>query len=275
MAGAAARLYEELGDRPSLTARIVARARSRLERPCTETGDPDAEAALYAGLRTSVLLAPGPRFKRQMAARTAFFDEVTLTAIRAGMGQVVIVGAGYDGRALRFRSPGVRFFEVDRPITQQDKRRRIEALGVPEDAIAFLAHDLAHGNLAAGLCEVGHLAGRRSLFICEGLLLYLQPAVIEALFHELRGCAATGSWLALNARELAPTAAWPARARSDLLGALLAAAGEPRRSRLGPGEHAQLLERAGWAPIRQRSHVSGARKRMLILAEARETASDG
>jgi len=34
----------------------------------------------------------------------------------------VILGAGYDDRALRFRSPGVRFFELDHPDTQADKR---------------------------------------------------------------------------------------------------------------------------------------------------------
>jgi methyltransferase (TIGR00027 family) len=258
---------------PSLTARVVALARSRLERPRTDTGDPDAEERLYASLRSSILLPVGARFERRMAARTAFFDEVTLAAITAGMTQVVIVGAGYDGRALRFCSPGVRYFEVDQSITQQDKRRRIQELGVPAATITFLAHDLAHGNLASALCHAGHLADRQSLFICEGLLLYLERAVIERLLCELRGCAAPESWLALSARELAPGASWLASARSGLLRALLAAAGEPRRSLFGPDELTQLLERAGWAVIRQRASVRGGRKRMLALAETRETAS--
>jgi methyltransferase (TIGR00027 family) len=260
---------------PSLTARAVARARSRLERPRTETGDPDAEARLYAGMRASILLPVGPRFKRHMAARTAFFDEVTLAAIYAGIEQVVIVGAGYDGRALRFRSPGVRFFEVDHPVSQQDKRRRIKALGVPEDTVTFLAHDLTHGNLAGALRDAGYGAERRSLFICEGLLLYLERAVIEGLLEELRGCAAPRSWLALSGRELAPGASWSASARSGLRGALLAAAGEPRRSLFGPRELARLLERTGWTVIRQRARVRGGRKRMLLLTETCETAGAG
>jgi O-methyltransferase involved in polyketide biosynthesis len=59
-------------------------------------------------------------------------------AIDRGVKQVVILGAGYDGRALRFRTPGVRFFEVDHPATQIDKLRRLAALGVSVAGISFV-----------------------------------------------------------------------------------------------------------------------------------------
>jgi methyltransferase (TIGR00027 family) len=73
-----------------------------------------------------------------MAERTAFMDDETLRAINDGVGQIVIVGAGYDGRALRFRSHGVRFFEVDHPATQADKCRRVGKLGMPIDNVTFV-----------------------------------------------------------------------------------------------------------------------------------------
>jgi methyltransferase (TIGR00027 family) len=60
-----------------------------------------------------------------MAARTRFFDSGLLHACERGVGQVVIVGAGYDGRPLRFRRPGVTFYELDHPATQADKRARL------------------------------------------------------------------------------------------------------------------------------------------------------
>ena len=66
-------------------------------------------------------------------ARTVFFDDAVLDAIDRGVKQVVILGAGYDGRALRFRTPGVQFFEVDHPATQVDKLRRLAYLGVASD----------------------------------------------------------------------------------------------------------------------------------------------
>lgn len=65
--------------------------------------------------------------------------------------QIVIVGTGYDGRALRFSQPGVRFFEVDQPVTQQDKRRRIEALGVTSEEITRAAKLLVAEWVAGAL----------------------------------------------------------------------------------------------------------------------------
>ena len=50
--------------------------------------------------------------------------------------KVIIVGAGYDGRAIRYARPGVRWFEVDHPATQRDKLERLERLGI---AVAHVA----------------------------------------------------------------------------------------------------------------------------------------
>ena len=68
-----------------------------------------------------------PEMQARLAARTRFFDEQVLAALDRGIRQVVIAGAGYDDRALRFRSPGVRYFELDHPATQADKRRLLAA----------------------------------------------------------------------------------------------------------------------------------------------------
>jgi len=38
---------------------------------------------------------------------------------------VVILGAGYDTRAARLPRAGVKFFEVDHPATQAEKRERL------------------------------------------------------------------------------------------------------------------------------------------------------
>lgn len=255
---------------PSVTARAVALARSRLARPQTPAGDPGAEDRLYAGLRAPIwwpVFRAG--WQRRIAARTRFFDDVTLAAIDAGITQVVIVGAGYDGRALRFAAPGVRFFEVDHPATQQDKRRRVAALGGAPGAITHVAHDLTRGDLLGALAAAGHARDRASLFICEGLLLYLTPPIIEALLRDLRASAGPGSQLALSARELLGEARAPTRARQDAQRLLLAAIGEPRRSLFGPGQLDGLLEQAGWRTVRKRARarVRGGQRGMLVLAE--------
>jgi hypothetical protein len=75
-------------------------------------GDPEAENRLYGGLGGPMWWPVGAQWQRRVAARTRFLDDVTLSAIDAGVTQVVIVGAGYDGRALRFA--GAELLLLDR-----------------------------------------------------------------------------------------------------------------------------------------------------------------
>src|SRR3954469_645003 len=103
---------------PSATARAVANIRAKMDRPVTADGDGDVERRLVerfpAGRRSAMSEA--------LERRTMWFDGGTLRMIDAGVRQVVIVAAGYDCRALRFRTPGVQFIELDHPATQADKR---------------------------------------------------------------------------------------------------------------------------------------------------------
>src|ERR1700733_14910825 len=158
------------GPRPSRTGQAFATTRARLARPHTPSGDPGAQRRLCRGMPPAGAGRLGP----SIIARTRFVDERVLAAISAGTGQGVVLGAGYVVRALGFRSPGVRFFELDHPATQADKARRLRALraanpgsGGPTLAPAdFLDDDVA------GVPEAsGHDAGQPTLFICEGLLV--------------------------------------------------------------------------------------------------------
>jgi methyltransferase (TIGR00027 family) len=178
---------------PSLTARGVALARASYDRPSSPTGDPVAEQRLADSLaegidiealqqRRHAAAARGDAgFLRFLALRTRFFDEAVVRALGVGVRQIVILGAGYDARALRFRTPGVRFFEVDHPATQADKRDRLEHVGAALDGITFVAADFTDAGLASALAEAGHDATQPTQFLCEGVLRYLP----EQWFHEL------------------------------------------------------------------------------------------
>lgn len=254
--------------RPSLTARGVALARSQLPRPRTAEGDAEAEKRLYAGLQMRLVRLFRIGGGRLMAARTRFFDEETLRAMIDGVKQVVIVGAGYDGRALRFRQSGVRFLEVDHPATQADKRRRMESLGVALDHVTFVAVDLMTERIEHALPSAGYRRSEASLFLCEGLLLYLSKPAVQSLLVGLRSLAAPGSRLVLTNREGAAKAAWvPISARQ----LLLAAIGEPRRSTFELGETANLLHRAGLTVAREaRQSRKDKTERLLIRSEYNE-----
>jgi methyltransferase (TIGR00027 family) len=220
-------------------------------RPSTPTGDPDAERRLYQGmsrLHTLPGLAPVG-----LVERTQFIDNEVARAIGADVEQIVIIGAGYDGRTLRFGGGSTRWIEVDFPATQVEKKARLAALGIdPGPNVAYAGVDLLTDDLGAALAAAGHDTGVASLFICEGLLAYLPLDVCAALFETLRARAVPGSTLTLNVRVVAPAGrvAGLMRGLTDLLFSRL---GEARRVTFEPGDIEKLLTVTGWRPVRSQT----------------------
>ena len=79
-----------------------------------------------------------PAVKDMVKTRTRYFDDMLDAQIKAGIRQVVILGAGLDTRAIRKESPNVRYFEIDDPTTMELKRRCYEDAGI--DASVTLIH---------------------------------------------------------------------------------------------------------------------------------------
>lgn len=229
---------------PSRTSQAVALIRSGMVRPHTPGGDPDAQARLCAGLRTVTL----PAMQPSLTARTRFFDGQVLDAISAGLSQVVMLGAGYDDRALRFRSPGVRFFELDHPATQADKASRLAAIGVSRedrDDLVLAAADFTRDDVAAVLAACGHAAGLPSLFLCEGLLVYLDQPAIAGLLAGLRAAAAERSVLAVSLA-VHPEGMNSARVLQAANAGRRTGHSEPWRTILPAGAQLGLLDQTGW-----------------------------
>ena len=91
----------------------------------------------------------------------------TVDALSRGVTQVVAVGAGYDGRAPRYRMPGVRWWEVDRPRTQEDRRARLARLAIATDHVAQLGLDLADGGPARSRARGGSRPRCRGTTVAE------------------------------------------------------------------------------------------------------------
>ena len=137
--------------RPSLQARWVAAQRLRLERtrPSTPGGDVEAERRLYRAVAGGVSVPVGR--SSALAQRTQVIDAEVARALGRGTAQVVLLGAGDDGRALRFGGGAVRWFEVDRPAAQADKRRRLHALDIATTGTTYVGLDLLADDLGAAL----------------------------------------------------------------------------------------------------------------------------
>ena len=223
---------------PSRTSQAVALTRAGMSRPHTGQGDPGAQRRLCEGMTPIRRPRPG------IWARTRSFDDQVLAAVRAGVPQVVICGAGYDDRALRFRSPGVRFFELDHPATQADKASRLAAIGARGDVV-LAAADFTRAAAAAVLAGCGHVAAQPSLFLCEGLLVYLDQPVITSLLTGLRTVAAPGSTLAASLAVHSDDA--DSRRVLDVANARRRnGQAEPWRTILPAGAQLALFRQSGW-----------------------------
>jgi methyltransferase (TIGR00027 family) len=181
----------------SHTARSVAAHRLEYARIAALYGDPVADDALTRDVAGD--LAPThSRMHEYLRARTAFFDRAVVSALDAGAEQVVIGGAGYDGRALRYARPGVRWYELDHPATQADKLERLARLDLDTRHIRFASADFISDPIAAPLAAAGLDSAKPALFLLEGVAVYLERHVLERVLAAFREVAADGSTLAIS-----------------------------------------------------------------------------
>jgi methyltransferase (TIGR00027 family) len=235
-----------------VTARWLAAQRLRLEptRPSTPTGDLRAEHDLYRDVAGGLAVPPGP--SPPVARRTQVIDAEVAGALGRGIAQIVLLGAGYDGRPLRFGGGAARWFEVDRPGTLADKRRRLSAQagaaaagGAAEAGVTSLGLDLLTDDAGSALAAAGHDATAPTLFVCEDLFGSLTLAAAAALCASLRARAAPGSELVAGF-PVVPAAAAPVRALRAATGLLRRATAEPRRHEFRPGDPEKLVVVTGW-----------------------------
>ncbi|HEX7838086.1 MAG TPA: SAM-dependent methyltransferase [Kofleriaceae bacterium] len=195
-----------------------------------------------------------------MQVRTRLIDDAVRDFVAGGGHQIVLLGAGYDCRALRLPElAGAQVLEVDHPATQAHKRSVLERLGAASPA-RYLAWDFeTHpmDDLPSALADAGHDAAAPTLTIWEGVTMYLTEVAIDASLRAIASWSAPGSALALTymtrtrlQRSLAVRAV---RAVVDRLG-------EPFRFGWEPDELPDYLSGRGFALASDVSTVDAAHR---------------
>ncbi|HET8937721.1 MAG TPA: SAM-dependent methyltransferase [Polyangiales bacterium] len=220
--------FSDPGARKMLTGKAWTFAIKRAEKLAREPDNP-----------TRLAMLP---FLDMMILRVAFID--ALIAERKPS-QVVILGAGLDTRAYRLQAlTGVHVIEIDHPDTQAYKRRRTELLGAPLAKLSFAPVDFTHdaaAPLTVALASVGFDAKVPTLWIWEGVIMYLDDQALRRTLTELRQLSAPGSTLLAHYHEPNPPSP-----RDVVKKVVLSVLGEPQR---GLRERAVMraeLERAGF-----------------------------
>ena len=126
-------------------------------------------------------------------ARTVYFDQI-IDRTLPDVEQFVMLGAGYDTRAYRALH-GATVFEVDQPVVQQHKRQCLKAAGIRHDHVTFVSIDFSQDTLLEKLRDAGFDASLPTLFLWEGVTLYLHETAVRDTMRELRTQCAPGSVL--------------------------------------------------------------------------------
>jgi methyltransferase (TIGR00027 family) len=105
---------------------------------------------------------------------------------------VVILGAGLDARSRRLPAlSACRVFEVDHPASQRYKRVRMGE----HERLHYVAVDFQHDHLGERLMAAGFDPGLVTVWIWEGVTMYLPTAAVTATLHQLRELSPPGSRL--------------------------------------------------------------------------------
>ena len=134
-------------------------------------------------------------------ARTHHVDEQLVVAAREGITQVVVLGAGFDSRAYRFHDayPNVMFFEVDLPAMISAKQSVVaRVLGKLPQYVRYVPVDFDARTLDSELPAAGYDSAEKSLFIVEGVTMYVNLAGDEATLEFIRRHSPAGSRLVFD-----------------------------------------------------------------------------
>lgn len=136
-----------------------------------------------------------PGARTSAVARTRLIDDALTAALRDGVDQVVILGAGLDSRAYRLPALArTRVFEVDHPATQATKRTRLnQLLGSLPPHVVLVGVDFNRDDLGQSLARAGLDPAARSFAIWEGVTNYLTAAAVDGTLRWVAGNTAPGS----------------------------------------------------------------------------------
>ncbi len=118
--------------------------------------------------------------------RKMAIEDIVKASIAKGVRQVVNIGAGFDTLMYELSRdlPDLTFIELDHPATATQKRQAF-VVDAPGN-LHLHPVDLSVTSLIDALAQVSAFdANASSCFICEGVLMYLDPTDVERVFTAL------------------------------------------------------------------------------------------
>jgi methyltransferase (TIGR00027 family) len=204
---------------------------------------PDMNPVFTAGFRASIV------------ARARFIEDLVAAEAERGVGQYVILGAGLDTFAQRRPDLGgrVRVFEVDQPLTQEWKRKRLTELGYDLPGwLHFAPSNFEGDSWWEDLIAAGFDPSSPAVVASTGVTMYLTKDANASALRRLARLA-HGSTLALSFLLPIELLAPDDRQGLEISQRGAAASGTPFLSFFAPGEMLALAREAGFRTVRHES----------------------
>ena len=136
-----------------------------------------------------------------VTARTKFFDELFVNSLKEDIPQIVLLGAGYDTRAFRFQEILGRttIYEIDVPTTQNNKLKLLKRnrVTIPEN-LTYVPVNFNTDNVEQTLLKAGYDPTKKTLFIWEGVTMYISEEAINNTFSFVKNNSGMGSSIAFD-----------------------------------------------------------------------------
>ena len=129
-------------------------------------------------------LAPG--FHEHLISRTRFIDDLIEKSAKDGIEQYVILGAGYDSRAIRLNLPAsLKIFEVDQPEVSDIKLSKLPKDLPNLENITYVNVDFSYQSLSEQLLAAGFDQTKSTIFTLEGVSQYISKDAVSSTIKEL------------------------------------------------------------------------------------------
>lgn len=152
-------------------------------------------------IRTRIKQGFPPGLFEYIIARTEYFDDLFKNALNRHIPQIVLLGAGYDSRAYRFSkyNTNTKVIEIDIETTQADKLACLKRadIEIPE-SVEFISTDFNKERLEDVLAGTGFDIREQALFLCEGVMFYLEPESVDKTLQSIKNISRKESRIAFD-----------------------------------------------------------------------------
>ncbi len=185
------------------------------------------------------------RLRAHVLIRSRFAEDRLALAVRRGVRQFLLLGAGFDTFA--YRQPDwarqLRIFEVDQPQSQREKRERLTRAGIwTPSNVKFVPIDFEQTSLAKGLRASAFDPAQPTFISWLGVMVYLSQDAIDEVLRFVVSLP-RGSEIVLSFTQPPP------QGMASRLADRAAALGEPWKTRLTAGELVQYLRDMGFLAV--------------------------